>query len=163
MSVEFDTRTGDIVSSVYGNWSLVAKKDHPMDFSAVFKKQNVAHTSSLQAENKGMSSHIQQDSSFNIDASASDPSAVNAVTYSLSNFMVNSINQQNLDIAYKGKIDVSRAIDTGSNGSPTIHNEFRGIDISVSVLGNRILVIGFDPQSPLFNEFKNIPLVGLVM
>ena len=50
---------------------------------------------------------------------------------------------------------------SGVNDSITT-NTFEEAEASISILDGRILVINFDKQSNLFDEFRDIPLVGLV-
>jgi len=86
----------------------------------------------------------------------------NLTSYDLSNFRVTTINQQNNDTTYHGKIDVVREVQSLDTDRPDETNTFKDINTSVSILGNRILVINFDNQTKLLNEFSDIPLVGIV-
>ncbi|HYP43172.1 MAG TPA: hypothetical protein VEQ18_04055, partial [Candidatus Nitrosocosmicus sp.] len=86
----------------------------------------------------------------------------NLTSYDLLNFRVNAINQQNNDTTYHGKIDVVRKVQSLDTVRPEETNTFKDINTSVSILGNRILVINFDSQTNLFDEFTDIPLVGIV-
>ena len=70
--------------------------------------------------------------------------------------------QQDSDITYKGTIDaIEKNLSSGINSSATT-NTFKEAKASISILDGRILVINFDKQTSLFNEFRNIPLVGLI-
>ncbi|MDQ4073682.1 MAG: hypothetical protein M3162_05180 [Thermoproteota archaeon] len=247
VSAEYDLQNGSIVNSIFGNWSLSAQVNSPINFVASFTKQPVSYdqedsfipsassnsntninneitdtntaattispptpttnqTTNL-ANNSNTLSNTQNTitpSTANrpINPAASAPSAgplanattstlnslspspptqpsttesqnrntedsaittsANTTSYSLSNFRANSISQQNLDITYQGKIDVVRETQSGENNIPDETDTFKDVNAAVSVLGDRILVISFDRQSPLFNEFRDIPLVGLV-
>ena len=57
---------------------------------------------------------------------------------------------------------IEKNLSAGINGTSTT-NTYRDTNASVSILDGRILVINFDKQSSLFNEFRHIPLVGVVM
>ena len=57
---------------------------------------------------------------------------------------------------------IEKNLSSGINGTTTT-NTFKDTDASISILDGRILVINFDKQSSLFNEFRDIPLVGLVI
>ena len=81
--------------------------------------------------------------------------------YNLSNFRVTTVNQQDSDITYKGTVNtLEKNLSSGINGSITT-NTIEDAKVSISILDGRILMINFDKQSNLFNEFKDIPLVGL--
>ena len=147
VSTEYDLQTGKIISSIFGSWSLKTNSDNQIDFKTTFTKQPV-NLSSSQTES----------------SSASKQSAVenNKTDYNLSNFRVTTVNQQDSDITYKGTINtIEKNLSSGVNGSTTT-NTFEDAKVSISILDGRILVINFDKQSSLFNEFKDIPLVGLV-
>ncbi len=147
VSTEYDLQTGKIISSIFGNWSLKTNSDNQIDFKTTFTKQPV-NLSPSQTES----------------SSASKQSDVenNKTEYNLSNFRVTTVNQQDSDITYKGTINtIEKNLSSGVNGSTTT-NTFEDAKVSISILDGRILVINFDKQSNLFNEFKDIPLVGLV-
>ncbi len=246
VSAEYNIQSGSIVNSIFGNWSLSAKMNSPINFAASFIKQPVSYnqedssipsvssnsntdinnaitgtntataisppnptanqTTSL-ANNSNTISNTQniitpstanrpinsttsaqstgpltntttstlnslspspptqpsatESQNRNTDGSAITTST-NTTSYNLSNFRANSISQQNFDITYQGKIDVVRETRSVENNLPDETNTFKDVNAAVSILGDRILVITFDRQSPLFNEFGNIPLVGLV-
>ena len=76
--------------------------------------------------------------------------------------MGNSVQQQNEDVTYSGKIDVVQEIKSNNATISDETNNFKGVGVSISVIDNRVLFINFDSQTPLSNEFVNIPIVGLV-
>ena len=93
------------------------------------------------------------------------PSVENTQTesHNLSNFRVTNVVQQNSDITYKGHIDaIEKNLSSGINSTKTT-NTFTDTDASISILDGRILVINFDEQGSLFNEFRDIPLVGVII
>ncbi len=147
VSTEYDLQTGKIINSIFGNWSLKTNSDNQVEFKATFTKQPV-NLSPSQTES----------------SSASKQSDVenNKTEYNLSNFKATTVNQQDSDITYKGTINtIEKNLSSGVNGSTTT-NTFEDAKVSISILDGRILVINFDKQSSLFNEFIDIPLVGLV-
>jgi hypothetical protein len=147
VSTGYDLQTGKIISSIFGNWSLKTNNDNQIDFKTTFTKQPV-NLSPSQSES----------------SSASKQSDVEnkKTEYNLSNFRATTVNQQDSDITYKGTINtVEKNLSSGVHGSITT-NTFEDAKVSISILDGRILVINFDKQSNLFNEFKDIPLVGLV-
>jgi hypothetical protein len=149
-SAEYAPSGGVIINSVFGNWSLTIRGDNSKDFKSSFIIQPINYN--------------------NLATSTSNPSNLNPQTktftnttsYLLSNFIANSVAQQNSDITYVGKIDVVQSVHSSDSTQPDETNIFKGQDVSITMLDNRVLVINFDKQSNLFDVFKNTPLVGLV-
>ncbi len=200
VSTEYNTTTGVIVNSLFGNWSLTTRDGNFNGFNSSFTKQPVFYNSN----NAILSNSTADTSSNNVLAGNANLIAPNTNTngnpiagsknndailsvsslrtgfnnqtqstienqqdsnltfYDLSNFRVNAINQQNNDTTYHGKIDVVREVQSLDTGRPDETNTFKDINTSVSILGNRVLVINFDNQTKLLNEFTDIPLVGIV-
>jgi hypothetical protein len=149
-SAEYAPSGGVIINSVFGNWSLTTQSDNSKDFKASFIIQPINYN--------------------NLATSTSNPSNLNPQTktftntssYLLSNFIANSVAQQNSDITYVGKIDVVRSVHSSDSTQPDETNIFKGQDVSITMLDDRVLVINLDKQSNLFDVFKNTPLVGLI-
>ena len=149
-SVEYAPSGSVIINSVFGNWSLTIRGDNSKDFKSSFIIQPINYN--------------------NLATSTSNPSNLNPQTktftnttsYLLSNFIANSVAQQNSDITYVGKIDVVQSVHSSDSTQPDETNIFKGQDVSITMLDDRVLVINFDKQSNLFDVFKNTPLVGLV-
>ena len=200
VSTEYNTTTGVIVNSLFGNWSLTTRDGNVNGFNSSFTKQPVFYNST----NAVLSNSSADTSSNNVLAGNANPIAPNTnananpidgsknndaissvsslgtgfnsqtqstignqqdsnlTSYDLSNFRVNAINQQNNDTTYHGKIDVVREVQSLDTPRPDETNTFKDINTSVSILGNRILVINFDSQTNLLDEFTDIPLVGIV-
>ncbi len=200
VSAEYNTTTGVIVNSLFGNWSLTTRDGNFNGFNSSFTKQPVFYNSN----NAILSNSTADTSSNDILAGNTNPIAPNTNTnanpiagsnnngaflsvsslgtgfnnqtqstigsqqdsnltsYDLSNFRVNTINQQNNDTTYHGKMDVVREVQSLDTDRPDETNTFKDINTSVSILGNRILVINFENQTKLLNEFTDIPLVGIV-
>ncbi len=134
------------------NANTIAPNANTSNFKPT-NNESIQLVSSLGTESSNLTQSIienQQDSNSNL------------TTYNLSNFRVNSISQQNFDTTYKGLIDVVKEVQSLDTDRPDETNTFKDINTSVSILGNRILVVNFDNQTKLFDEFKNIPLVGIV-
>ena len=148
VSTEYDLQTGKIINSIFGNWSLGTNNDSQIDFNTAFTKQPL----NLSSNQAGSSLDAKQPSVEN-----------NKTEYNLSNFRVTTVTQQNTDITYKGTMDaIEKNLSSGIN-STTTTNTFKDTDASISILDGRTLVINFDKQSSLFNEFRDIPLVGVVI
>jgi hypothetical protein len=149
-SVEYAPSGSVIINSVFGNWSLTTQGDNSKGFKSSFIIQPINYN--------------------NLATSTSNPSNLNPQTktftnttsYLLSNFIANSVAQQNSDITYVGKIDVVQNKHSSDLTRPDETNIFKGQDVSITLLDNRVLVINFDKQSNLFDVFKNTPLVGLI-
>lgn len=150
VSAEYNLKTGVIINSVFGNWSLTTKGDNSKDFKSSFIVQPIYYSnfdkSALKAPNNAVL-----------------PQNTNTTSYVLSNFIVNSVQQVNSNTIYGGKINVVQNVHSSDVKRPDETNVFKGKDASVSILGDRVLIINFDkPSTNLFDAFKNIPLVGLV-
>jgi hypothetical protein len=149
-SAEYAPSGGVIINSVFGNWSLTTQSDNSKDFKASFIIQPINYN--------------------NLATSTSNPSNLNPQTktftnttsYLLSNFIANSVTQQNSDITYVGKIDVVQNVHSSDLTRPDETNIFKGKDVFITMTDGRVLVINFDKQSNLFDVFKNTPLVGLI-
>ena len=178
-SSEYDMNTGVIVNSVFGNWSLTTNQNGINDFKSSFIKQPVFYnsvnniistptTNTLATTSSPTTNTLATTSSNTISTNnqtgPTTPDQQNSTitSYNLSNFRANSINQQNTDTTYQGKIDVVKEMKSSNGNIPDQTNIFKDVDISISILNGSILIINFDKQSILFNEFENIPLVGIV-
>lgn len=170
VSSEYDQSTGQISHSIFGNWSLTTKSDGSKDFSSSFVKKPVFYNNTSNV-NSSSSSTIPEviAPSENTSASPSsnpfgnDKDNNNITSYTLSNFVGNSVQQQNDDITYSGKIDVVQEIQSIDPNIPDELNTFKGIGVSISLVDNKVLIITFDSQSQLAKEFINIPIVGLIL
>jgi hypothetical protein len=149
-SAEYAPSGNVIINSVFGNWSLTTQGDNSKDFKSSFIIRPINYN--------------------NLATSPSTPSSLNppaktfanTTSYILSNFIANSVTQQNSDITYVGKIDVVQNVHSSDLTRPDETNIFKGQDVSITLLDDRVLVINFVKQSNLFDVFKNTPLVGLI-
>ncbi|MDQ2685603.1 MAG: hypothetical protein M3Y25_07145 [Thermoproteota archaeon] len=156
VSSEYDLQTGVITNSLFGNWSLTTINNSKI-FNAEFIKQPIFYDNS-----SVMSTGINTITN-NTDPNNIKRNANNATIYNLSNFVVNSIQQQNEDIKYSGKIDLVRKEDSTDTDQASESTSFNNIDVSISIINNKTLTIHFDNrQSILYDEFKNVPIVGIV-
>src|SRR6476469_5800931 len=158
-SSEYDKQTGAIINTLYGNWSLTTPNNGNTDFKALFTKQPVylgltnnaqsginnqaaitnnptstTNNINLSSSTTAINSNAQQD--LTTPQPPQQQQSSNVTTYNLSNFRATTLQQQNQDITYVGVV--------------------------ISILNGRTLVINFDNQSPLYNDFQNIPLFGIV-
>ena len=153
VSAEYNQETGNIVNSIYGNWSLTTQDNGSKNFSASFVKQAVYLNSS--------ESYDTTNGSEATNGTLSNNRVANTTTYDLSNFVGNSVQQQNNDVTYSGKIDVVKETSSKNATISDETNNYNGIGVSLTLIDNRVLFINFDTQSPLSKEFVNSPLVGL--
>jgi hypothetical protein len=184
-SSEYDKQTGAIINTLYGNWSLTTPNNGITDFKALFTKQPVYFglTNNAQSgtNNQAAITNNPTSTTNNINLSSSTASinsnaqqdlttpqppqqqqSSNVTTYNLSNFRANSLQQQNQDITYVGIIDAVKTVRSNDPTQQDQTNDFKDVGVAISILNGRTLVINFDNQSPLYNEFQNIPLVGIV-
>ena len=161
---EYNQDSGVIINSLFGNWSLTAKDNGSKDFNASFVKQPVYYNLSgiIRSGNDTTANNNNNNNTDNTQFTNSDNDIGNTTSYHLSNFVVNSVQQQNEDVTYSGKIDVVQEIESNNATISDETNNLKGTGVTISVIDNRVLFINFDNQTPLFNEFVNIPIVGLV-
>jgi hypothetical protein len=169
VSSEYDQKDGVIVNSVFGNWSLVSKNDYPIDFKSSFTLQPVLYgynnASSPKTFNDvvglpAVSNNTDVSAATNLDQTQKQHS--NTTLFSLSNFNVYSVQQQNSDNAYSGYIDVVQDVHSNDLKKPDQTKIYKRTGVSISIMDYNVLFINFDKNSHLYDEFKNIPLVGLV-
>ena len=96
-----------------------------------------------------------------VNGTLSNNGVTNTTSYDLSNFVGNSVQQQNNDVTYSGKIDVVKEISSNNATISDETNNYNGIGVSLTLIDNRVLFINFDTQSPLSKDFVNAPIVGL--
>ena len=184
-SSEYDKQTGAIINTLYGNWSLTTPNNGITDFKALFTKQPVylGLTNNAQSgtNNQAAITNNPTSTTNNINLSSSTTSinsnaqrdlttpqppqqqqSSNVTTYNLSNFRANTLQQQNQDITYVGIIDAVKTVRSNDPTQQDQTNDFKDVGVAISILNGRTLVINFDNQSPLYNDFQNIPLVGIV-
>jgi hypothetical protein len=162
---EYNQDSGVIINSLFGNWSLTTKDNGSKDLNASFIKQPVYYNLSgpISSGNDTTTSTTPNiGDNMNTQLTNSDNGIGNTTSYHLSNFVVNSVQQQNEDATYSGKIDVIQDIKSNNATISDETNNFKGVGVSISVIDNRVLFINFDSQTPLYQEFVNIPVVGLV-
>jgi len=169
VSSEYDQKDGVIVNSVFGNWSLTTKNGYPIDFKSSFTLQPILYGYNNVSSPKTFNDDVVLSGvSNNTTVSAAAPQLYrtqkqysNTTLFSLSNFNVYSVQQQNSDNAYSGYIDVVQ--DVHSNDLKKDQTKiYKRTGVSISIMDYNVLFINFDKNSHLFDEFKNIPLVGLV-
>ena len=167
---EYNQDTGVIMNTMFGNWSLTNKDNGSKDFNASFIKEPVYYnlassidsgnnTASVNNNDGGISNNLANNNNNNL---ANNNNLGNTTSYSLSNFIGNSVQQQNEDVTYSGKIDVIQEIKSNNATISDETNNFKAVGVSISVIDNSVLFVNFDSQTPLFKEFVNIPIVGLV-
>lgn len=156
VSSEYNQENGVIVNSIYGNWSLNTEDNGSKNFSASFTKQPIYLNSS-------MDTHIAAPENVTAPANNTSSNEIisNTTSYELSNFVSNSIQQQNNDVTYSGKIDVVEVIHSNNATISDETNNYKGIGVSLTLLDNRVLFINFETQSPLSAKFTNAPIVGI--
>ena len=159
---EYNQDSGVIINSLFGNWSLTTKDNGSKDFNTSFIKQPVNYNLSGPISSGNDTTTTNNSDNLNTRLTNSNNDIGNTTSYHLSNFVVNSVQQQNEDATYSGKIDVIQEIKSNNATISDETNNFKGVGVSISVIDNRVLFINFDSQTPLYQEFVNIPIVGLV-
>jgi len=187
-SAQFNIQTGDLISSIFGYWSLENTQNGFNDFKSSFIRQpviynllnstldissssnsNTANISTENINNEASSSLLSSSAStFNPNSQRETQTQQqqqqghNVVFYNLANFRTTFISQTNLDKSFVGKIDVTKDTKPLDNNHPEEINNFKDVGVSIYLISNKILVIEFDKQSTLSSDFKDTPLVGLV-
>ena len=152
-SSEYDKQIGAIINTLYGNWSLTTPNNGITDFKALFTKQPTY---------LGLTNNAQSGTNNQAAITNNPTSTTNVTTYDLSNFRANTLQQQNQDVTYVGIIDAVKTVRSNDPTQQDQTNDFKDVGVAISILNGRTLVINFDNQSPLYNDFQNIPLVGII-
>jgi hypothetical protein len=169
VSSEYDQKDGVIVNSVFGNWSLTTKNGYPIDFKSSFTLQPILYGYNNASSQKtfnddvvlpGVSNNTTVSAAPHLDRTQKQYS--DTTLFSLSNFNVYSVQQQNSDNAYSGYIDVVQDVHYNDLKKPDQTKIYKRTGVSISIMDYNVLLINFDKNSHMFDEFKNIPLVGLV-
>ncbi|CAN5838448.1 hypothetical protein BH23THE1_BH23THE1_30580 [soil metagenome] len=147
VNAEYDTKTGNIINHVIGNWTFFSEENNQIDFESSFIKKSLNSLQSIQPTNQ--------------TSSGPNKSIYESVKYSLSDFKVNSISESNWHIKYEGKMDVIREIKSSNNHQADESMSFVDIKTSVVIFNGKTLVINFDSSSSLSKEFEDIPIVGI--
>ncbi len=151
VSAEYSLKPNALLNSVLGNWSLFTKNGNVKEFKSFFTVQPI-YSSVIEKTISNVNPNLKQKTDY-----------FNITTYNLSNFVSNSIEQQNSEITYTGKIDIIKNVHSNNIKQPDTTNIFKGIDVSIYILEDRIVVINFGYKTTIFNTFKNIPIVGLII
>lgn len=159
---EYNQDTGVIINTMFGNWSLITKDNGSKDFNASFIEEPVYYNLATSNDSGNNTSTVNDNTGVSIQL-ADNPNVIgNTTSYFLSNFVGNSVQQQNEDVTYSGKIDVIQEIKSNNSTISDETNNFKGVGVSISVIDNNVLFVNFDSQTPLSKEFVNMPIVGLV-
>jgi hypothetical protein len=160
---EYNQDTGIIMNTMFGNWSLTNKDNGSKDFNASFIKEPVYYNLATSiGSGNGTAAVNNTDTGVRNKIADNNNDLVNTTSYFLSNFVGNSVQQQNEDVTYSGKIDVIQEIKSNNATISDETNNFKGVGVSISVIDNSVLFVNFDSQTPLSKEFANMPIVGLV-
>ena len=170
VSSEYDQKDGVIVNSVFGNWSLTSENGYPIDFKSSFALQPILYGYNNASSPKTFNEDVVLPSVSNNTSVSTAPPHLdrtqkqhsNTTSFSLSNFNVYSVQQQNSDKTYVGYIDVVQDVRSNDLKKPDQTKIYKRTGVSISIMEDNVLFIDFDKNSDLSDEFKNIPLVGLV-
>ena len=162
---EYNQDTGVIINTMFGNWSLITKDNGSKDFNARFIEEPVYYNLATSIDSGSDTSAVNNNTNVSTqiaDNNNNNNVIGNTTSYFLSNFVGNSVQQQNEDVTYSGKIDVIQEIKSNNATISDETNNFKGVGVSISVIDNSVLFVNFDSQTPLSKEFVNMPIVGLV-
>ncbi len=159
---EYNQNTGVIINTMFGNWSLMTKDNGSKDFKASFVQEPVFYNLATSIDSGNDTSAINNNTRLSPQITDNHNDIGNTTSYHLSNFVGNSVQQQNEDVTYSGKIDVIQEIKSNNATISDETNNFKGVGVSISVIDNSLLFVNFDSQSSLSKEFVNMPIVGLV-
>jgi hypothetical protein len=159
---EYNQDTGVIINTMFGNWSLITKDNGSKDFNASFIEEPVYYNLAKSIESGNDNAAVNNNTSSSTQLTDNHDDIGNTTSYNLSNFVGNSVQQQNEVVTYTGKIDVIQEIKSSNATISDETNNYKGVGVSISVIDNSVLFVNFDSQTPLSKEFVNIPIVGLV-
>ena len=147
---------------MFGNWSLITKDNGSKDFNASFIEEPVYYNLATSIDSGNDTAAVNNNTSYSTQLTDNHNDIGNTTSYHLSNFVGNSVQQQNEDVTYSGKIDVIQEIKSNNATISDETNNYKGVGVSISVIDNSVLFVNFDSQTPLSKEFVNMPIVGLV-
>jgi hypothetical protein len=147
VNAEYDTKTGNIINNVIGNWTFLNKENNQIDFKSSFTKKSLNSLQSIQPTNQ--------------TSSGPNKSIYESIKYSLSDFKVNSISESDGHVKFQGPMDVIREIKSSNDHQADESMSLVDIKTSVVIFNGKTLVINFDSSSSLSKEFEDIPIVGL--
>ena len=159
---EYNQDTGVIINTMFGNWSLITKDNGSKDFNASFIEEPVYYNLATSIESGNDTSAVNNNTSVSTQLTDSHNDIGNTTSYHLSNFVGSSVQQQNEDVTYSGKIDVIQEIKSNNATISDETNNYKGVGVSISVIDNSVLFVSFDSQTPLSKEFVNMPIIGIV-
>ena len=159
---EYNQDTGVIINTMFGNWSLITKDNGSKDFNASFIEEPVYYNLAKSIDSGNDNAAVNNNTISSTQLTDNHNDIGNTTSYHLSNFVGNSVQQQNEDVTYSGKIDVIQEIKSNNATISDETNNYKGVGVSISVIDNSVLFVNFDSQTPLSKEFVNIPIVGLV-
>ena len=159
---EYNQDTGVIINTMFGNWSLITKDNGSKDFNARFIEEPVYYNLATSIDSGNDTAVVNNNTSFSTQLTDNHNDIGNTTSYHLSNFVGNSVQQQNEDVTYSGKIDVIQEIKSNNATISDETNNYKGVGVSISIIDNSVLFVNFDSQTPLSKEFVYIPIVGLV-
>lgn len=163
VSAEYNNATGLIANSVYGNWSFSSHSDGKRDFVASFTKQPISYVLTNSIGEKNTNSNLSNKTSENKDKThLSGTLFSNTSSYKITNFAITSTQQQNSYTTYQGKVDVSQETKSSDPKVPDETNNYNDIGFSFTIIDGKTVILNFDKQSKLYEQFVNTPLVGLV-
>lgn len=164
-SAEYNNTTGIIQNSVYGNWSFSSHADGKKSFESSFTKQPITYVSTnpLNEKNTNDKNNIGNQLSTNtVKPKISSTVFSNKSSYKITNFVITSTQQQNSDVTYKGKVDVSQETKSSNPNVPDETNNYKSTGFTFTIIDGKTVILNFDKQSKLYQQFINTPLVGLV-
>ena len=159
---EYNQDTGVIINTMFGNWSLITKDNGSKDFNASFIEEPVYYNLAKSIDSGNDNAAVNNNTISSTQLTDNHNDIGNTTSYHLSNFVGNSVQQQNEDVTYAGKIDVIQEIKSNNATISDETNNYKGVGVSISVIDNSVLFVNFDSQTPLSKEFVYIPIVGLV-
>ena len=159
---EYNQDTGVIINTMFGNWSLITNDKGSKDFNASFIEEPVYYNLAKSIESGNDNAAVNNNTISSTQLTDNRNDIGNTTSYHLSNFVGNSVQQQNEDVTYSGKIDVIQEIKSNNATISDETNNYKGVGVSISIIDNSVLFVNFDSQTPLYQEFVNIPIVGLV-
>ncbi|MGE3398422.1 MAG: hypothetical protein AB7I49_04035 [Candidatus Nitrosocosmicus sp.] len=161
---EYDTNLEYMLNTILGNWSLTNNPQESLNFKSFFIKspafyklsgplmKNVTQSLDSSPASQGLQNMTLEDRK----------QQSNAFSYNISEFTANSISLIDSHKIFQGKVNVTKQTVSNQSGEAIFTNTFNNVPISLAIFDNKTLIINFDKDSDLFNDFTNISLVGAV-
>ena len=146
-SIEFGDSHTELINTLTGNWSFRNTAHNEIDFNSLFVKQPFAYSKTSDSRLANITFHEQGSSE--------------SIFYNVSNFHPSSVSESNSNIKFKGTGDIIRETAFENRTISNNIDSFKGVSVSLILFNSKNLLVYFDQTTPLYQDFKSIPIIGI--